>query len=160
MILVMHVEKFALHLYRKKDIFLEDESSNRNHDILPIVSVNSDSLMHFEIRRKKDEAGNGVKNDGADSTVTYTSTSSNINEESDRHGGKEIVGYWEDGLAIYADGTREERKEVKVESIDDVPSQGRQLLESNQGFQPDTEGLWEEKFNEFTDTKPYGPMSV
>ena len=28
--------------------------------------------------------------------------------EEDRHGGKEVVNYWEDGLAIYADGTKEE----------------------------------------------------
>ena len=29
--------------------------------------------------------------------------------EEDRHQGKEVVDYWEDGLAIYADGTKEER---------------------------------------------------
>ena len=163
MILVLYQDTFSLHLYRKKDVLLSDGSFNRDHDIVPIVSVNSDSLMHFEIRRKKDDASNGIKNNVVDSTSTTISTdttSSTNREELDRHGGKEIVGYWEDGLAIYADGTREERKEVKVQSPNDVPSQGRQLLESNQDFVPDTEGMWEEKFNEFIDTKPYGPMSV
>ena len=30
------------------------------------------------------------------------------------HGGKEIVGYWEDILAIYADGSLEEQREVET----------------------------------------------
>ena len=52
-------------------------------------------------------------------------------------------------LAIYADGTREERKEVKEE-------EHRHLTES----ELDRDGLWEESFGSHHDSKPYGPMSV
>ena len=34
-------------------------------------------------------------------------------------GGKATVGYWEDGLAIYADGTREEQQDVETPSKED-----------------------------------------
>jgi mannosyl-oligosaccharide alpha-1,3-glucosidase len=58
------------------------------------------------------------------------------------------VGYWEDGLAIYSDGTREERKNVEEDH--------RHLTE----LELDKEGMWDEYFQSHHDSKPYGPMSV
>jgi len=58
------------------------------------TSVNGESMLHFEHHRARD----GTPQIDASK------------EDSDRHGDKEVVGYWEDGLAIYADGSREERR--------------------------------------------------
>lgn len=63
---------------------------------------------------------------------------------------KEVVGYWEDGLAIYADGTREEKKDP-VE--DEVDGNHRKLSEEESDS-------WEESFGGHTDSRPRGPMSV
>ena len=68
-------------------------------------------------------------------------------EGEDRHGGKEVVDYGEDGLAVYADGTREEKRESNGGGTEG--GGGRQLLSAR-----------EEKFGGHTDTKPDGPMSV
>ena len=64
-------------------------------DILQI-SANDRSLMHYEWQRSR----------GGDTSQRVLTES-----EDDRHGGKEVVDYGEDGLAIYADGSREEKKE-------------------------------------------------
>eukprot|EP00957_Ditylum_brightwellii_P026263 1986677-Ditylum_brightwellii.AAC.1 len=76
--------------------------------------------MHFEIRRPKhsddpteDEERRLEEEPPADTT------------KDNKHGDKEIVGYWEDGLAIYADGTREEKP---VE--DEEEMEHRKLLEA------------------------------
>ena len=62
-------------------------------------------------------------------------------QDANRHGDKEIVGYWEDGLAIYADGSREERRaEPEQDSNDD--------------------GFWQERIKGHSDSKPHGPSSV
>lgn len=61
---------------------------------------------------------------------------------------KEIVGYWEDGLAIYADGTREERKEEVT------TTEEQRRLEETKGYDGP------ESFGGHTDSKPNGPQSV
>ena len=65
-------------------------------------------------------------------------------ESDDPHKGKKIVGYWEDGLAIYEDGSREEKKVTGAEE----PKDG------------DEDGFWEESFGGHKDSKPLGPASV
>jgi hypothetical protein len=56
------------------------------------IAGNEHSMFHFEWKRER--------------AVNRRTDES----DEDRHQGKEIVDYGEDGLAIYADGTREERK--------------------------------------------------
>eukprot|EP01035_Chromulina_nebulosa_P018695 gene18695-24452_t len=63
--------------------------------------------------------------------------------DEERHGGKEVVDYGEDGLAIYADGTKEERGS----SLND----GRQLSGIN---------TYAESFQGHTDAMTRGPLSV
>ena len=134
MVLLLRLESFAMYLYRETDLKQG-----------PVIVMGEKEMTHFEIRRDKEESEiDGDNDDGKqDDTVI---------DENDKNGEpeKEIVGYWEDGLAIYADGTREERKEEKE------VSNHRQLSEVGL----DREGLWEEKFKDHTDTKPHGPMSV
>lgn len=62
--------------------------------------------------------------------------------EEDRHQGKEIAHYGEDGLAIYTDGSKEER---------------RVLQNNNDASNHDS---WSESFGGHTDSRPNGPMSV
>ena len=62
--------------------------------------------------------------------------------------GKKITGYWEDGLAIYEDGTREEKPTEEEEA------KRRALAEAN------AEDSWEEYFGGHTDSRPHGPASV
>ena len=57
--------------------------------------------------------------------------------------GKKIVGYWEDGLAIYEDGSREVK--VKDETSEE-PAKG----------DGEEDGFWEESFGGHTDSKPLG----
>jgi len=117
-VVVLRYEPFSLYLYT---------STNK---LIPSVTMNSRQLMHFEHVRPRDAHEAEMKRRAEEV------------EEDDRHKGKEIVGYWEDGLAIYADGTREEKREVAAVSQD---------LEN---------GLWEESFHSHKDSKPRGPMSV
>eukprot|EP01041_Mallomonas_annulata_P005876 gene5876-11870_t len=97
-------------------------------DGIPLVTANSRSLMHFETKRIKSSTST-LSLSGGDAT--------------DRHKGKDVVDYGEDGLAIYADGTREEKTDgaAVVEVVDEG-------------------GEWEESFNGHADKKPSGPMSV
>lgn len=141
-LLLVQFHPFSLHMWR-----LQQDGDVKGE---PIVSVNSDQLMHFEVRRSKNGDGDKKKKNNANADA---------DADADRHGGKEIVGYWEDGLAIYADGTREEKKE---ESAEEVTEEQRKLMEvnSDEGFTYDTKDMWEENFKEHHDTKPYGPMSV
>lgn len=106
------------------------------------VSANSLNLMHFEQKQvahsrnlASDVSGDG--NDNAD----------------DRHHGKEVVDYGEDGLAVYADGSREEKLEEVVELAVEENGDQRQL--KNSGVVD-----WAESFGSHKDTKPDGPMSV
>jgi len=91
-----------------------------------LLTVNERSLMHFEQSR------------GPVSTQTEKKAEQSI----DKHGGREIVSYGEDGLAVYADGSREE----KTEDVD-----------GNEESASVEEG---DKFGGHTDTQPLGPMSV
>lgn len=128
MLLLIRLEPFAVYLYRESDL-----------QAGPVVTMGVQDMMHFEVRRSKD---------GEAAVEEEEETDSEQNEE-EKNPEKEIVGYWEDGLAIYADGTREERKEVKEE-------EHRHLTES----ELDRDGLFEESFGSHHDSKPYGPMSV
>lgn len=96
------------------------------HEGVLTLSANALNFMHFE---EKHDASN------------HRALEAVAEADEDVHGGKEVVDYGEDGLAIYADGTREEKKEEKVDTR-------RQLSD------------WEESFGGHTDTKPEGPMSV
>ena len=152
---------FALHLWREECGNDSGSDSNSNQYGPPVVSMNTDNLMHFEIRRLKD-GENGDNNNLSEKEKSHVvkDFDDDVDDEKDPHNGKEIVGYWEDGLAIYADGTREERKE-DPNSSSIVQEKRRALAEEEaDGFHFDTDGMWEEKFGDHLDTKPYGPMSV
>ncbi len=151
--LMLRLEPFAAFFFRG------DESSSDP----PAIVAGTGGLTHFEVRRyklacpinndKDDKGGDEVARDNrmlAELEVGITGELTNAEvEEEDRHGGKEIVGYWEDGLAIYADGTREERRNVDM--IDTA---------TNTGGDFDTKDMWEERFGEHVDSKPHGPTSV
>jgi len=173
-LILVRFHPFALHMWRDGE-----------EDGPPIVSVNEDNLMHFETRRVKIAGEDGDKGNsdgipdlgGDDDEITDDDLpfddegnpiieDTDAQQEEDVHGGKEITGYWEDGLAIYADGSREERK-------DDTPNDPntdteRKLQQekmttptpTQQKYAPDTEGLWDEKFSSHHDSKPHGPTGV
>jgi hypothetical protein len=136
MVLLIRLDPFAVYLFRESDITAG-----------PIVTLGAHDLMHFEVRRLHEEIQEEeeeAKKEAVDEPQS---------EEGEAKPEKEIVGYWEDGLAIYADGTREEKKEIDEEEAH------RQLTESELAAL-DREGLWEESFQSHKDTKPHGPMSV
>lgn len=97
-----------------------------------LVTANERSLLHFEwqraTRHNRALMGNG--------------------DDADRHHGKEVLEYGEDGLATYTDGTREERRELS--SADGIGA----------GDTNGAEEDWEETFGGHPDSKPRGPMSV
>lgn len=128
MLLVIRIDSFAAYLYREDNL-----------NAGPITTF-GERMTHFEIRRLKtpQESSNSAEDDKSEDTEVAE----------DEKPEKEIVGYWEDGLAIYADGTREERKTVEEDH--------RKLSE----LDLDREGLWEENFESHRDSKPLGPMSV
>jgi hypothetical protein len=132
MFLLLRLDSFAMYLYREEDLKQG-----------PVIVMGDKQKTHFEIRRNKETSNSGTDDENLDDVVI------DKNDENEKPE-KEIVGYWEDGLAIYADGTREERKEKNNES------EHRKLSEVGL----DREGLWEEKFGDHVDTKPRGPMSV
>ena len=94
------------------------------------MHVNSRNLFHFEYHRSREGKPAMAKSSQGDND--------------DHHKGKKIVGYWEDGLAIYEDGSREEKR-TEVESS---TAEG------------DEDGGWEESFGGHRDSKPLGPASV
>eukprot|EP00586_Coscinodiscus_wailesii_P019518 CAMPEP_0172503312 /NCGR_PEP_ID=MMETSP1066-20121228/168103_1 /TAXON_ID=671091 /ORGANISM="Coscinodiscus wailesii, Strain CCMP2513" /LENGTH=1025 /DNA_ID=CAMNT_0013278997 /DNA_START=155 /DNA_END=3232 /DNA_ORIENTATION=+ len=110
-----------------------------------IMSVNAKQLMHFE--QKRDPTTREKRKLSAEDAADGASK---------KHE-KEIVGYWEDGLAIYADGTREERSDNEKE---EELKRLRELEELESSEEEDEDGLWEEKFQSHSDSKPNGPMSV
>lgn len=150
--LMIQLQPFAIFMFRGDD----------DKDGPPIIVAGTNGLTHFEVRRSKEcSVANTVKqiedntSDVADKHVS--------DENEIRHGGKEVVGYWEDGLAIYADGSREERKvaaeEEETEEKETDKGEGREQRRlDEEDF--DTKDLWEEKFGDHLDSKPYGPMSV
>ena len=94
-------------------------------DILQVVA-NGRSLMHYEVKQ--------VKGDNQEN-----SNSPKDGEQGfDRHGGKEVVDYGEDGLAVYADGTKEAKREIVAETV----------------------GGHSESFGGHVDSMPNGPVSV
>ena len=137
MVLLLRLDSFAMYLYREKD-FKQG----------PVIAMGEKKMTHFEIRRDKEnpESPNDPTSDSDDKLDDMVTDKNDKNVEPE----KEIVGYWEDGLAIYADGTREERTEKNQEA------NHRQLTDVGL----DREGLWEEKFGPHIDSKPRGPMSV
>ena len=142
MLLLLRLDSFATHLYREADLKQG-----------PIISMGDKKMTHFEIRRNKDSTTTDDPNSGDDNDDEEKPDNNMVIDEENKdvdQSEKEIVGYWEDGLAIYADGTREERK------VDKNQVDRRQLSE----LELDREGLWEEKFQSHTDHKPHGPMSV
>lgn len=88
-------------------------------------SANERNFMHFEMSNAVDSGAHVVEE-----------------EHIDRHGGKEVVDYGEDGLAIYADGTKEEK---------------RALTESSHNH---AESDHSESFGGHRDSMPRGPLSV
>lgn len=132
MFLMLRIDSFAAYVYREADMTKG-----------PVITMGDKGLTHFEIRRFKDDVFDGVGDDQA-SDEDQKGNAESAKETPE----KEIVGYWEDGLAIYADGTREERK---IEEEDH-----RQLSE----VELKREGMWEEKFGQHVDHKRNGPMSV
>ncbi len=171
--LMMQLEPFVVYFFRGNN------SNDNDGDEPPMIIAGTGGLTHFEIRRGKkcsgrDDAGSVNKRKLSDFDVDLgddeTEDNDDGNDEEDRHGGKEVVGYWEDGLAIYADGSREERRELAPASaaVDDTTdaavdaeigdTREQRRLDEGQSF--DTKDMWEEKFGDHTDSKPHGPMSV
>jgi hypothetical protein len=141
MFLLLRLDSFAAYLYREEDLKQG-----------PVIAMGDKEMTHFEIRRNKENSNSSPDDPTSNSDIDDEKLDDMVVDEKDRkvEPQKEIVGYWEDGLAIYADGTREEHNEKNQ------ASNHRQLREVGL----DREGLWEEKFGSHIDTKPRGPMSV
>jgi len=154
--LMLQMEPFSIYFFRAND---GDNSP-------PMIVAGSSGLTHFEVRREKNcPSANQNKRQLSEFDVEVEGdenkeADANSDEDDRRHGGKEIVGYWEDGLAIYADGTREEKRELATEeSEDEDKGEGREQRRLNEeDF--DSDGMWDEKFSSHHDSKPFGPMSV
>ena len=136
MLLVVRLDPFAVFFYREQDLAAG-----------PIVTLNTKDMMHFEVRRGKED------HEGKPQETPVQEDGDTEGEQEDKPE-KEIVGYWEDGLAIYADGTREEKRD---DSEDENTAEHRRLSTESD---LDREGMWEEKFGSHHDSKPHGPMSV
>jgi len=151
MILLIRLDPFVVSLYRQSDLLTKSKSM-----LDPVVVLGAQDMMHFEVRRNKSKEGEGGEGEQKeDDNGEDESSGDKEGEANEDKPEKEIVGYWEDGLAIYADGTREERKEEEKED----ESEHRQLSEESEA-ELDREGMWEENFGSHHDSKPYGPMSV
>ena len=97
------------------------------HDGTLQIVANDRNLLHYEYTR--DARGVSLGRSLSDA---------------ERHQGKEVADYGEDGLAIYTDGTKEEKRVLTTDSE-----------ESGTGSED-----WEENFGGHVDSKPRGPMSV
>lgn len=107
------------------------------------ATANSRNLMHFEPSKTSPSRNlMGVVSEPDGSTFSPSVEGSTLSDE-DRHGGKTVVDYGEDGLAIYDDGTREERR---LAAVDDVAAADSSLEGDN--------------FGGHKDTMPRGPLSV
>ena len=96
------------------------------------LTLNPGGRLYFEHHRKRDDAA-----------VPITSV------DSDVHGGKTIVDFHEDGLAVYSDGTKQKRAE-------DAPAADAGAMAAAAR----ADDLWEEQFGSHRDSKPFGPASV
>ncbi|TYZ62954.1 hypothetical protein PybrP1_008092 [[Pythium] brassicae (nom. inval.)] len=99
-----------------------------------VISMNGDKQFHYEIRRERQSAAAAAAATDATAAV-------------DVHAGKTIVDYGEDGLAIYADGSVQQR-----EADDATPAPSVASTLSGEG--------WEETFGGHTDKTKFGPSSV
>ena len=127
--------------------FTFDDSSSGNNAVLIVykapmkfelykddvlqITANDRSLLHFEVS----DAAEHRK------LSAVTNAQGEVDDD-DRHGGKTITGYWEDGLAIYEDGTREERR-LNVEPTNE-----------------DKDAMKGDNFGGHPDSMPLGPKSV
>ena len=170
--LMLQLEPFSVYLFNGND---------EHNSTPPMIVAGTGDLTHFEVRRNKECSDGGSSTEDAKRKLTEFDVDLGDDEKNDeddeegkdRHGGKEIVGYWEDGLAIYSDGTREEKRELNEktaatststmeedEEFDVDKGEGRTQRRLDEEDKFDTDGMWEEKFGDHTDSKPYGPMSV
>jgi alpha 1,3-glucosidase len=120
-VLAVHLHPFKVELYA--------DTSAGVLGAEPAVVVGGEKLFYFEHHRRK-----------GDKHVAHASADA----EADLHGGKTIVDYGEDGLAIYADGSKQAKQ-----AHSEVSSRGG-----------DADSEWEEYFHEHRDSKPIGPSSV
>jgi alpha 1,3-glucosidase len=96
-------------------------------DVLQFTA-NSEAFLHFEQK---------IATGASDAALDAAAASAE-----DRHGGKEVLSYGEDGLAIYTDGTHEEKAaEEDAKAVIDTAS-------------------FTESFGGHKDKRPNGPMSV
>ena len=96
-----------------------------------VVALNPNGRFYFEHHRKRDDHAKPLAAPGA-----------NV------HAGKTVVDYGEDGLAVYSDGTKQQRAE-------DAEAAG-----GGAGAATEGDTLWEESFGSHRDSKPFGPASV
>lgn len=96
--------------------------------------ANGRSLLHYE----KSTAGGSGSSGESNAAVL------------DRHGGKEVVDYGEDGLATYADGTREDRESFEAHAAAAAGAGQDSSLEKIRG----------DSFGGHTDSQVLGPRSV
>ena len=95
------------------------------------LALNEGGRFYFEHHRRRDDAAVALP----------------AEPEGDVHGGKTVVDYGEDGLAIYADGTKQQRAvDAAADAAAAAPSGGGDE--------------WEESFGSHRDSKPFGPSSV
>ncbi|KAI9996772.1 hypothetical protein PInf_000034 [Phytophthora infestans] len=99
-----------------------------------VVSTNDDGLFHYEVRHNRADAAAQTRA-AADQAVV------------DAHEGKTIVDYGEDGLAIYADGSVQKKKEHQA------------TMTATVGVDGNVEG-WKESFGGHTDKEKFGPSSI
>ena len=92
-----------------------------------VVSLNPAGKLYFEHHRKRDDASKPI-----------------AAPDADVHGGKTVVDYGEDGLAVYSDGTKQQRGDDSGVAAADTKN----------------DALWEESFGQWRDSKPFGPSSV
>jgi len=105
----------------------------------PVVELNPEGKFYFEHHRAKGE--------GAAAAAVAPP------DEADVHGGKTIVDYGEDGLAVYSDGTKQQR-------ASEAEAEAAPAAEEGKAAGKEEEGLWEESFGSHRDSKPFGPASV
>lgn len=131
--ILIRLDVFELHMF-------EDTSESSDS---PLVSINAQNFLYFEQRRS-------FKHDTDRENSIGDVSQSEVEDNQIKNEDKEIVGYWEDGKAIYSDGSRDDYEEHKQQDEKVEVSEDEE----------DIEGLWEEKFHSHKDTKPHGPMSV
>ena len=90
-VLAVHLSPFQVELYTSST----GGSSGTPSALSPAVVVGGGGLFHFEHHRRKGE-----------NVVVHA----NAQAEADVHAGKTIVDYGEDGLAIYADGSKQAKR--------------------------------------------------